>query len=222
MKLSYNNYPDNIDFENNNLKNNNLKDINLKDNNECLPIKIGQDKESILNILCYKLVELFTPIFHSIGFTPNMITTLSLIPAYISYIYLIKKDMKCLIYYFLYMILDYTDGYMARKYKLYSKFGDLYDHGRDTLFHLLLLSVFYKNRKLLIIFIILNVLGLSLFGCQEILFENKCKESNNSTVYWLKPFCKQNIFFDIYNYFVGTASMYLGTMICLYLYCLDK
>jgi hypothetical protein len=208
MKLSLKDYTNNINF---NIQNN--------INDECLPIKIGQDKESFINILCYKIVELITPMFYSLGFTPNMITTLSLIPAYYCYIYLVKKDIKCIFYYFLYMILDYTDGYMARKYKLYSKFGDLYDHGRDMIFHLFLLSVFYKDTKLLIIFIILNVLGLGLFGCQEILFEDKCKESNNSTVYWLKPFCNKNMFFDIYNYFIGTSSMYLGTAICLYLFC---
>lgn len=213
MKLLIN--QNNLDYQNNI---DNQNSLNNKDKNECLPIKIGSDKESLLNLFVYKIVEIITPIFYNLGFTPNLVTTLSLYPAYLAYIHLIKKDMKSLLYYFIYMVLDYTDGYMARKYKLYSDFGDKYDHARDIIFHILLLSIFYKNIKLLIIFIVLNVLGLSLFGCQEIMFEDKCKDSNNSSVEWLKPFCKKNMFFDIYNYFIGTSSMYIGTIICMYMY----
>lgn len=212
MKLLYKDYPNNL-----NLKNE-FKEIK----NDCSPIKIGEKNESLLNQFLYKIVEIISPIFYSLGLTPNMVTTISLIPAYLSYFYLIKRDMRCIIYYFLYMILDYIDGYMARKYKLHSKFGDIYDHGRDILFHILLLSIFYTNKKLLIIFIVFNIFGFSLFGCQEIMYEDKCKESNNTTVYWLKPFCKKNIIFNTFNYYIGTASMYLGTIICLYLYCNKK
>ena len=197
-----------------------LNDNKQKDeNDECLPIKIGSEKESIINVFLYKIVEIIAPIFHSLGFSPNSITTLSLIPAFISYYYFIKKDIRCLIYYIIYMILDYTDGYVARKYKLYSDFGDKYDHARDILFHLLLLSVFYKNIKILIIFILFNILGFSLFGCQEILYENKCKNATNKSIMWLKPLCTQNVFLDIFNYFIGTSSMYVGTIIAMYLYC---
>ena len=54
--------------------------------------------------------------------------------------YIIGTILWFLSYYF-----DCADGKMARKFKMISKFGDIYDHTSDIIKHLLLFYVLYKK-----------------------------------------------------------------------------
>jgi hypothetical protein len=69
------------------------------------------------------------PFFKKIGFTPNGITTLSLIFGIASAYYLYKGKiyMFALLYTISYFF-DVMDGHFARKYKMVSKGGDYYDN----------------------------------------------------------------------------------------------
>jgi phosphatidylglycerophosphate synthase len=66
------------------------------------------------------------------GHTPNILTTYSLISGILS-IYFLKNNnnMYFGIFYFISFIFDCFDGRFARKYKMTSKIGDYYDHGKD-------------------------------------------------------------------------------------------
>lgn len=186
----------------------------------CSPIKIGEDKESVFNNMVYSIVKIIVPHLKELNLTPNDLTTISIFFAYLSYISLLKKEIICIAYYIVYMILDYADGYMARMYKLQSSFGDVYDHFRDIIFHLFLANVFYKNKKLFIMFIVSVILSLNSFGCQEIIHEAECGDKYNDTIGWLKPLCKDNISLTKSNEVLGSSIVYLGTMVCMYFYCL--
>ena len=186
----------------------------------CSPIKVGEDKESIFNNIVYSIVKVIVPPLRDMNLSLNDLTTISIFFAYLSYKNLIKKDKRCIVYYAVYMILDYADGYMARMYKLQSSLGDVYDHLRDTIFHMFLANIFYQNKKIFIMFIVSVVLSLNSFGCQEVIHEAECGDKYNGTIGWLKPLCKNNISLNTFNELLGSGIVYLGTMICMYYYCL--
>ena len=68
--------------------------------------------------------------------TPNIITLINafFITGLLFYYWYIDNFMKATIFLFLRNLLDGSDGYIARKYNLYSKIGDIYDHMSDCVF----------------------------------------------------------------------------------------
>ena len=207
--------------ENKLLTNNLNESLKYTDDPCTLGIKIGI-KESLFNKLIYKIVEFITPKLRELGLTPNDVTKISLYFSYMTYKKLLLKDVSCIYYYFIYMVLDYADGYMARKYKMYSDIGDLYDHSRDIISHIIFFFIICKDYKIAVLFIIGQIVGLSVFGCQELLHNKYCKKTTNNTINWLKKYCIQNEYMDIFNYYIGTSISYIITIICLYLYCIKK
>ena len=112
------------------------------------------------------------------GFTPNILTTISLIFCGISALLLINRNY--LLAAFMYLIsyyFDCMDGHFARKYNMVTKFGDYYDHFADITKVILILYVLYNidSKKFFIIipFIILFIFLASVhFRCKPILPEN--------------------------------------------------
>ena len=186
---------------------------------ECLPIKVGEENESEFNKIIYSIVKRIVPVLYDAGFNANNVTTLSLIFCVLTYTNLRLKNKLCILYYFIYVVLDYADGYMARMYNTTSEFGDIYDHSRDVIFHIFILNVIYQNKKLVIAFVLGFILSLNAFACQEIIHEANCNEANNSTIAWLKPFCTNNKLLDEFNKYIGSGSSFLTTMIIMYVYC---
>jgi hypothetical protein len=187
---------------------------------ECLPIKVGAENESDFNNFIYVIVKRIVPGLYNLGFNANNVTTLSLIFCFLTYNNLRLKNKVCIVYYFIYMVLDYADGYMARTYNMMSNFGDVYDHARDVIFHLFILNVIYPSKALVSIFIIGLILSLNSFACQEIIYEANCGDANNNTIGWLKPFCSNNKMLDDFNKYIGSGSVYLANMIIMLIYCL--
>jgi phosphatidylglycerophosphate synthase len=72
---------------------------------------------------------------------------------------------------------DCLDGYVARKYKMASKWGSMYDHVSDTIFNLLLILAIWKiNPKLFVwflaIFILYYIPFLYFYSLQESYYDN--------------------------------------------------
>ncbi len=185
----------------------------------CPPIKLGKENESKLNHMIYSIVEVLDPIFYKLHFTSNDVTTFSIIFCYLSYINLKKKNLSSITYYLIYVILDYLDGYMARKYNMSSDFGDMYDHVRDVSFNMLLFSVIYKNIYLSSLFVIGVLLSLISIGCQEVQFENKCEDTYNNTLSILKNYCVKSKLFDILEKYTGNGTTYVFTVMAMYGFC---
>ncbi len=186
---------------------------------ECSPVKIGEENESEFNNAIYSVVKKLVPVLYDLGFNPNTVTTLSLIFCVLTYSNLQLKNSVCVVYYIIYTILDYADGYMARKYNMMSSFGDLYDHARDIIFHIFILNTIYPRKDLVLIFILGVILSLNSFACQEILYEAKCKNATNGTIGWLKPLCSNNNLLDEFNKYIGSGSIYLFNIIIMLIYC---
>lgn len=186
---------------------------------DCLPIKVGEENESEFNKFIYSIVKRIVPLLYDVGFNANNVTTLSLVFCVLTYTNLRLKNKVCIVYYFIYVVLDYADGYMARMYNMMSEFGDLYDHSRDIIFHIFIVNAIYPNKMLVFAFILGFLLSLNSFACQEIIHEANCNQANNSTIAWLKPFCSNNKLLYEFNKYIGSGSSFLTTMIIMYVYC---
>ena len=116
-----------------------------------------------------------------------------------------------LAYYF-----DCADGKMARKFKMTSKFGDVYDHTSDIIKHLLLFYVLYKKLNgvnsqlkliaIIILFIIIILTG-SQIGCQE-----KINDSDSAALSFTAKlvFCDCKTQMKYTRYFTpATITLYL-------------
>jgi len=156
--------------------------------------KIPKQYEDITDNQLLKLSEYVSPTFYNNGFTPNMITTLSNISAFIVIIFLIKS--KFVLAGFFVMVayfFDCLDGHYARKYKMTSKFGDFYDHISDCIKAIAILTTLYfinpsKFFKIIPILTILFFLMLSHLGCQE-KYYNK---NESDTLKFTKSLCPIN------------------------------
>ena len=121
------------------------------------------------------LTKLFLPtidLWYCIGVTPNILTTFGLVTSILSIYYFNKnKYQQVIVFIILRCYFDYADGLLARKHKLTSKFGDLYDHFVDLVFSvgmLTLISLKSKNKFLhLPILLIFVILFLMHMGCLE-------------------------------------------------------
>lgn len=139
--------------------------------------KIPDEHECPIDVILCKLGHKLAPTFKKLNFTPNCITTLSLIFGILSAIALWKGYVWLFaILYFISYFFDCMDGLYARKYKMTSKFGDWYDHIKDgVVITILLVVIYYRYRNrcssgtavvLVTLLIVMSVLTLAFVGCQ--------------------------------------------------------
>jgi len=184
--------------------------------------KLKEEDENPIDNLVYKVVEILDPIFYKLKFTPNIITTLSIIFGILSIYYFIKKNYICIPLYVISYILDCSDGYYARKYNMVTKFGDYYDHISDILVHYILLYLIYIKTKVrykipLIITIIIFTFLISYHIALQELIYNKEVESEWLNVYitfFISNLNKDNIRWSRY---FGCGTYNLIFVIIMYL-----
>src|SRR3989304_4470904 len=139
--------------------------------------KIPEESDNPIDNFILKIVDPLCPLFKALHFTPNGITTISLVFGLLS-AYLLYKGHPYLfgITFFISYFFDCMDGYYARKYNMVTRFGDIYDHVKDIVVILIILYIFLKRNykcspRLMIIFaIVLGIILLLMFafiGCQE-------------------------------------------------------
>ena len=143
-----------------------------------LPVELECPGDIVFN----KIVYVISPVFYSIGITPNGITTLSLVFGISSSYMVYQQDFfGGSITYIVAYTFDCLDGYNARKYKQTSKFGDYYDHFSDIFkFYLMIYSLYLVDSTILLWFTPPLIIGAwlmsSFLGCQEVYY-NKRDES---------------------------------------------
>lgn len=144
--------------------------------------KIPYIYDNPLDNFLIQLSEDVCPYAYSMGFTPNMITTLSNITCILTIILLLNANYYwaalaiMIMYYF-----DCLDGHFARKYDMVTVFGDYYDHLSDLLKIIAILLVLYyinpdKFYKIIPVIVFMGIMMAIHMGCQELLYENN--ESN--------------------------------------------
>ena len=165
-------------------------------------------------------------IFHKLGFTANGITTLSLIFGLFS-IYLFYKDfyISSSIIMFIAYFFDVMDGNFARTYNMQSKFGDMYDHIKDTIITILIALLIITNNRsnlyfkviALIISILILIPTFLHLGCIEKYIEDFVSEIKIEKSEFLNPlqkYCKNKDFMKKVRYFgTGTGNLWLSLLI---------
>ena len=147
--------------------------------------KLSDDIECPLDVQLYKFINTHLHLYFNIGFTPNMITTLSILFGLLAAYQIMQKKCKSaaamvlLSYYF-----DCVDGKLARKYNMVTKFGDIYDHVGDlvkvvAIFAALIVGTKKIKKKqwiYLSLFLVLTIIQFLHLGYQEAIY-NKSEES---------------------------------------------
>ena len=185
--------------------------------------KITCDCENPLDNILINISDYMCPYAKKYGFTPNVLTTISLIFCGISVLLLINRNY--LLAAFMYLIsyyFDCMDGHFARKYNMVTKFGDYYDHIADVTKVVLILYILYiiDSKKF---FIIIPFLILFMFltfvhiGCQELYYDS-IESHTLSTLKNLCPVYNKNDKTSIVNTLGITRYVGCGTFtICLML-----
>lgn len=163
-----------------------------------------KDYSDPVDIFFYYLSDKISEPINNLGITPNMVTLLSVFTNKISYDLLEKKQNKvaCLMILFTYF-LDNLDGFLARKYKKYSKIGDYMDHGSDIIFGLSMMYQLYKQNtfdKFKIkfgIYLFFAFMMTMHLGCQEKIKDNK----NSPSLNWTKMLCQNKYWINYTKYF---------------------
>lgn len=110
--------------------------------------KIPTNIENPIDNMLIDMAEPMCLIFRSMNFTPNGITTLSLIFGVFAIVGLYKgHSIFAVIMMALSYLMDCCDGYYARKYNMVTKGGDCYDHIKDVTVFSLFIYVLYKRNK---------------------------------------------------------------------------
>lgn len=184
--------------------------------------KIEDKYENPIDVVAYKLCDVVDPVFEAIKATPNQITTLSLILGLLCVYYMHPKHKnKNLAFacYWLSFFFDCLDGYHARKHKMFSKFGDKYDHYSDFVKHLLIYAMLYVNlqKKIFIYFnLIVGFVFIGMLvqtGCQEKLYAQTLGEEeaqkHSSYLSAFKSLCPNPETITKYSKFFGVGTVTL-------------
>lgn len=158
--------------------------------------KIEREFENPIDNILIDICELVAPYFHQLDFTPNGITTLSMITGVFSCYFLAdNKPIISVLFLFLSYFFDSLDGFYARKYDMVTKFGDYYDHVKDVSVTALLLAILYKRNKhklttketivLLSVALVFYSLMCIQFSLQEILY---AKPEESETLGFIKKY----------------------------------
>jgi phosphatidylglycerophosphate synthase len=181
--------------------------------------KISEDLDSPVDLALSNIVDMDLNFYKKLGLSPNGLTTISLIlgllASYNLYYdnYFLAGLLLFISYYF-----DVADGKMARKYKMVSKFGDLYDHYSDFAKFIILFGVLYKKLslsqfiKISIVTGILLILCNIFLSCQEEIYGKK-EESGFLNFFNIDlENCEKKI--KYFKYF-GPGTLMLFLSICL-------
>lgn len=151
--------------------------------------KIKKCHENPIDNVLIQLSDDLCPTFKKLKFTPNGITTLSLVFGLLAVFCLYKGYIWAFaILYFISYFFDNMDGHFARRYGMTSKFGDYYDHIKDIVIVILLLIVLImRNRCSKKIWIISGIiLGIAFLlmsaqlGCQEKIYKQNDDPNDES------------------------------------------
>ena len=165
--------------------------------------KIPFSFEGPFDIAFITIAEKLNPLFKKLNFTPNGITTLSVIFKLITlYSFYYNKYYISAISLLLAYLFDCCDGSYARKYNMESVFGDLYDHINDLLFGLtLFFLIIFKDIPKKIKYSFLTMLFVLVIG---FIFYVMCSES-----YINENKIKKFSSLDLFNFFKGNTKQCL-------------
>ena len=156
--------------------------------------KLPYDYECPIDVWLLKFIDTHLDVYYNLGFTPNMITTLSILLGILA-AYMIKRGkfhsaafLVLISYYF-----DCVDGKLARKHNMVTVFGDYYDHFGDMFkFIVILYALFncqvdtnYQHLNFIGILFGISIILCIHLGYQERIYNNNNNNNNDSPFLFL-------------------------------------
>lgn len=177
--------------------------------------KVPKDYECPFDRMLYEVATTLDPFFHSVGFTANSITFLSIVFEILSLRALANRSSMFAAYNMIGYFFDCMDGYFARKHNQVSRFGDMLDHVSDIVYYIgfivIILMVYQPFEQVVILSTtsLLFFLAMSHLSCQELVY-NKPEES--STLGIIPKVCtKENVHHVIpFSRFFGTGTLFVA------------
>jgi len=172
-------------------------------------MKINPDHENIIDNCFQNVAISHLDFYHKLNLIPNHLTTCSLFFGLLSgYLFYYDKTILSVISFIISYYFDTADGLYARKYKMETELGEIYDHIADTLRVLLILYIMYiksstKFYMYLPVIIIILFLSFVHLGCQEKHYNGQVKQHLISQTKMLCPnpkhikytkFCSSGLF----------------------------
>ena len=184
--------------------------------------KVDLNYESPIDFIFIRLAQVTKPLFKNLCFTPNMITTLSLISSLMMYKEFSKQNFKRAGLWFLgSYYFDCLDGNFAISYNMVTKFGDYYDHLSDLLTVFLIFLGIYQSKipfkiKRLYFYIItiFGILTASQLGCIQKMYQNKFE---SPTLNIFSKFCPKKDYINTVKYF-GPGTLTILVFLIIYNY----
>lgn len=106
--------------------------------------KIADSDDEYISVIIQSVCDATIEKWHQLGFTPNAVTLLSCLIMLIGFIgWWNGKVLIMVVCLWIYCYMDFLDGMMARKYNQCTYFGDILDHTRDVIIHILITVFLY-------------------------------------------------------------------------------
>lgn len=151
--------------------------------------------DALCNVVLSKISYFITPLFIFLKFSPNFITLINFFVALASIFLIISLDGKLFIWgillYFLYRILDFSDGSVARYYNISSFYGRFIDSFLDIFyFSFLILSISFYTFK---VFENENLFILGIVSTLFAVFDTYVYDKYSSLARWLNQENKKKV-----------------------------
>ena len=179
--------------------------------------KISKNYECPFDFLLLKFIDSHLYFYRYLS--PNIVTTISMLVGLLSAynIYIKNYRVASLLFLFAYYF-DCVDGKIARKYNKVSKFGDYYEHISDITKVIIVLFLLYRSNpkkfnELIIIYVVLFIILLLHFSCQE-----KIYGMNESPTLCLFNYFIKN---DIYAQKIIKYTKFFGNGTFIILLCIE-
>jgi phosphatidylglycerophosphate synthase len=137
----------------------------------------SKDTETVedpINRMLKTLAESLCPIFRKLNYTPNGITSLSLIFNIASLYYLIQRNIIAFsICHIIGYFFSVMNGYYAKKYSFVTNFDDKYSYYKDLIYQVLIIFILYDHYQILdfpvvvVVILVLYCMMLMHVGCVE-------------------------------------------------------
>lgn len=142
----------------------------------CLQFYLPEIYDNPIDNIIINICKHLAPSFKKLAFTPNKLTTLSVLFTILCIKFLFERKYKlAALCYLINYFFDCFDGYYARNYNMTSKLGYYYDHITDIMGNLIIFCIiFNKYRKVDNIYKYFPIIAIILFitanmhlGCRD-------------------------------------------------------
>jgi phosphatidylglycerophosphate synthase len=187
--------------------------------------KIKREYENPIDNVIIDLVDKTNDMYYNMGFTPNILTTISLILGLLSaYLLYIDYRFSAAIFFVIAYYYDGADGYLARSHNMKSNFGDYYDHISDVCKTIVIIYVLYTKKrkgdtfyKVCILMIFMTILVSIHMGCQEKKYESDNDSiSESKSLSMCKNLCYDENIIKYTRYFGSGTYILVLTLIILF------